>query len=468
MRAAGAIYDFWSGGHFSKKRKMAPLPSSERTMFSPNKKMKTYGKSGNVAPNDRHSIVSLTKAATRHRGKPTNFKKPKNVKVSKQFKEKVTKALSSKTVSGSWDQISYDTIGINSIPDNGQLCDGLASLIGNDYSDWAFDPEDILHAASVLWNFKTDSQTSRAWNVEQNLGVSLPNPFPTQEIGDIAAASGPGLQRFLMNMKINVKRCYEVYKLKNNTQRTVVMKIYLCAPKITGVKFKANAAIAQNAAAPASYDIESAIGEPRNVWRNELYKQYVTNINVSGADHETLYNSPKDCPGFNKVYKTDETTIVLEPGQVTDYYIQGPSNFEIDYNSLFRNTAGGVDHLPQPSVYQGIQKFMRYPLFTAYLDLVTDGGLSGRYAPTSNASQKLAISVERQMKISMEMPEIVGGAHGVNVAQNTQYAGIEENNLRRDCYFRKVYSNVGPFVDGFVVNVQNPVIPIEQSNPPDP
>jgi len=405
-------------------------------------------------PADNVRALAITKASSRHSGKPTNHKKHKKVKVTKVFKDKVTKALAGKTISGSWDQISYDILNVSTFPNNQQFVGGLGELQSNDYSDWAFDPEDVLHAASVLWNNKADSQGSRIWNNSQNISYSETGFLPNIQTDTRLFANS----RFQLNTKITIKRSYEIYKLKNNTQRTIIMKIFLCAPKVEGFKQRDIAAQPGGGDAPVGSISESHIGNPGQMWINELQKQVFSNINVADTKVQTLYNTPKDCPGFNKVYKTDITTVVLEPGQIFDYYINGPSNFTIDYNTLFR----GAGAVPEISYYHGIQKWMRYPLFTAYLDLVTDGAMTGHFAPSAAAGNRLGVCIERQMKYNLEMPESVGSHQAFNTGTNANLVGIVENNMRRDCYFRKVYPMSGVLADTQSVNVQQPATLIDQ------
>lgn len=440
----GKSYDYF---HPQKKRKMAPFPTP------PNSNIFKKVKHNRPLPAPNYPSVPLTKAASRHKGRPTNHKKGKKIKVSKYFKDKVAKALSDKVIHGSWDQISFDNLSIIGFPNNGQIVTGLGELSSNDHSDWAFDPEDFLHAASVLWNDKADSQSSRLWHSSSNLGYSETG-LAGDALTDVRTSGDE--TRFQMNIKLTIKKSYEVYKIKNNTQRTMVMKIFLCAPKEVGAKSQIlNAQPAGSNVITVTSD-PAPIGNPGTLWQNELQKQVRSNINIAKATVNTLYNDPKDCPGFNKVYKTDCTTIVLEPGQVYDYYIQGPSNFTIDYNTLLRGS--GTDD----AAYMGIQKWMRYPFMTAYLDLVSDGSFTGHYAPTGTVQGKLALCIERHMKFHLEMPESTGSYIGLNSSTSSwNKVGILENNLRRDCYFRTIYGMVGPVVDVQAVNVQNPAMVID-------
>lgn len=425
---------------------MAPITPKQTP-----KKSKS-SKSKGVRSAEFQQVLPMTKAASRHSGKNLNHKKMKKVKVSAKFKAKVTKALAPKTVSGSWDQLSYDMLRVINFPNNQQAVSGLGQTVANDYSDWAFDPEDILHAASVLWNGKADSQSSRSWANLSNLGVSL-NVAGTNP-GDIRQTAATGA--FQLNNKITLKKSWEIYKLKNVTQRTITMKIFLCAPKIQGSKTR-DGTFLPSAGNTSTSPVTTLpeIGNPGVVWSKELAKQTVSYINVADTTVNQLYNEPNDCPGFNKIFKTDVTTIVLEPGQVYDYYINGPSNFTIDYNSLF--VSGSSADSP---VYQGIQKWMRYPLFTAWLDLAADSTNCGRFSASSLQGAKLGLAIERRFKYYIEMPESVGANFSTGSVITS--SAFIENNLRRDCYFRVTYGLAGA-TDAQTINVQNPTMVIDQT-----
>ena len=424
----------------AKKFKDAARRSKIKTPTSKSSKAKRK-----VLPARNRSGVALTKASSSHKGVSTNFAKAKNVVVTNDFKLKVAKALANKTISGSWDQISFDNISISSIPVNGQAVNGLGAVVAGDYSNWAFHTEDILHAASVLWNNKTDNQTSRNWASVNNLGYNSPQI----SAGVISDLRLPGKSTYPLNVKITVKRCHETYKLKNESLRTVVLKIYLCEPRQMGCDGNGALDLPSGDAVPVSrVTTANNIGNPGAVWSNELAKQTLAGMNMGGSTPQQLYNKPNLCPVFNRTYKCDETSVVLEPGQVYEYYIEGPSNLTINYTNFFKGS--GSD----PMIFNAIQKFMRYPLFTAYVDLVTDGTVTGRYPTTATGQLYQGIAVERQQKFFLEMPDVTGG--GIYVPSGAT-VGAVENNYRRDCYFKTVYTKSANLTStARDVNVQDP------------
>lgn len=454
---ANSIWDKVTPENIKKVYEMGKKVNSARksllNAFKKTRKSVRNKRSDHVKPmpaRDRTG-VPLTKAASKLKGKTTNHKKGNKVVVTKDFKDKVVKALADRTTSGSWDQISFDTIPISTIPLNGQAVNGLGELFSNDYSNWAFDPEDILHAASVLWNNKSDSQINRLWNSEGSLGVSVASTIGQNSVNDLKL---PFASKHAMNVKITVKRCYEVYKMKNESQRTITMKIYLCEPKRQGSMGNGPLSFPSDAFSnPTTTTVLQSIGNPGEVWASELRKQHGAGMNVNNVTPNLLYNKPTLCPVFNKLYKADETTVVLEPGQVYEYFINGPTNFTFNFANFFQGTGA------ETIVYSGVQKFMRYPLFTAYVDLVTDGSNAGRYPTTVASGSYQGIALERQLKLFLECPETVGG--GLNVTKNTggeifNLNGAIENNYRRDCYFKTVYTRIGPFGRSARVDVQDP------------
>jgi len=457
MQAQNAIDTYKT---FTKKNNMPPYPLTPRKTPTKRKEKskptasKSVGKSRNTMSAPNNTGVALSKAASRTKGKTTNHKTHKKVKVSKTFADKVEKVLAEDDIHGSWTQFSYGAIPMSQFDINKQDVGGLAEY-GQDYSDWAFDPEDFLHAASVLWNEKLDSQGTRNWDDPQSLGIYQPIGS-TLFGGQQTTAPNSGVSSIApMNLKMTVKSCFEVYKLKNNTQRTVVMKIYLCAPKQAGVFSLGTEAIPGGSGPPASFPTTLPIGNPGAVWAGSLEKQVLQNINVMGAIAQTVYQKPTDCPEWNKIFRSDCTTVVLEPGQVYDYYIKGPTDLELKFANFFRQTSQAT-----PAFYQGVQKFMRYPLFTAYLDLVTDGTLSGHYPTAVAESVGEGIAVERQMKFRLKMPENVAGRLTVGTGAAPQQGQFQLTS-RRSCYGFKVYTQVGPLGPTNRIDVQNPAQEID-------
>jgi len=233
------------------------------------------------------------------------------------------------------------------------------------------------------------------------------------------------------------------------------MKIYLVSPKAPGAKTDP---VTAPDAAPGfitAANTPTVIGNPGLVWVNFMEHQAEANVNVAGAVPQTLYQDPRACPGFNKVYKCDYTVVTLEPGQVYDYYIQGPSNKTINFNNLFQGSSNVTE-----AYYMGCQTWMRYPLITVYQDLVTDGDFTGRYVGSEAKAGNLGLSVERIMKYSLCMPENAG----VRIKELSGGATSQQISLesRRDCYFHKVYTAVGPTADLQRVDVENPPIVVDQ------
>lgn len=438
-----AFARFAIDGYSYAKKNMAPFvfkpyetpPATERKTLRLNKRKQ--------APNN--PAQPITKAASRHKGKSTAFRKKKKVKLPKGFKSKVEKALEPKQINGTWRQISFDIMKQNIFTTNQQAVGGLGTFVANDFSNWCFDSEDFLHMASVLWNAKADSQTTRPWTNVNNLGHNI----LTGTVG-IGEGRIPGRSRAPMTLKLLIKNSSETYKLKNNTQRTIVMKIFLLAPKQIGTKNFAQTEQPNSEEADAGTSSNNYIGDPPSLWAAALSSQNVQNVNVLAATVNTLYNNPLSCPVFNQTYKSDVTTVVLEPGQVYDYFIQGPQNLNLDFNKHFTSGNG-------KGIYMGIRKHMRFPMVTAYLDTITDGNFVGHYPSTGAAQLKLGVCIERIMKAHIAMPDTVGTY--LNVGGALPGAGFVELNMRRDCYALPVYSDVGPIADARRVDVQDPTAP---------
>lgn len=445
---ARSLYDTGKSMYnsFTQKNKMAPVRKRARTSSSATYTNRKVNQSGDFG------VPHQTKASAFTKGKRNTYAKKKKVRLPRGFRLKVEKALEPSEISGTWKQISYDCIPATNIPTNGQYVGGLAQASVNDYSDWAFDPEDYLHAASVLWNDKADSQLSRVWSGTGNLGIRVQNAA----VGNVIPINGTASQNFYpMDLKLTIKNSHETYKLKNNTQRTLYMKIYLLSPKGPGMKTNPVTGPLVETLTLSSSANPLALGNPGQVWNNYMDLQAESNVNVASAVPQTLYQTPKSSPAMNKMFNMDETIVVLQPGQVYEYYIQGPSNFTLNYQSLFAGSDNST-----PSYYQGIQKHMRYPLFTLYQDLVTDGDRTGRYVSSEATGGNLGVSLERIVKFSLSMPDRVGGRFSTGTGGDPKI-GQYQLGSRRDCYFHKVYTAVGPTGDLQRVDVENPPMVVD-------
>ena len=397
-------------------------------------------------------------AEIRHKKKSVSFKRPKKVHVSKNFKAKVIKTLDRQDNHGSFREISYNALNTNIIPNGQQLVALLAPNSTNvtngwstdtqyDWSPWAFDPENLLHQLSVLFNNKANSQnTIREWYAQHNFGVMDDGSIgavPIDNDGGTNANTSSSTSRFPMQVKFTIKKSYEVYKLKNNSQRTLHCKIYLFAPKTTATKSSTTAYINASGAITL-VNTQDYISDPVSSWFAANSQQYNQTINVAGAFPTTLYMTPLANPLLKKNFNIEETTVVIEPGQSYSYTISGPSNFEIDFQKMFKPNATSSAAIDSgQNVYMGVQKFMRCPMIVCNQDLVqtSDGsGITyrpGRYPGVTSTLNKYGLVIERDVVTKFKMPDMTGGVYQNSVLST---ARTIQNQLRRSCYAHYVYS----------------------------
>lgn len=404
------------------------------------------------APNKKR--VSLAIASSFHRGKSTNFKKKPKVKLPYGFKQKVNKALESEQVNGTWKQVSFGTLPIVNFPINQQAVGGLGAFTGDWNQGWAFDPEDWLHFASVLWNDKLDSKIARSWDSTDNLGII--EPVTTVPQDTLVDNNGPQTY-YQLNTKLTIKNSHETYKMKNNSQRTITMALFLCAPKMRGLKDSTVSGPLDAPAFVATSAGTSYIGNPGQQWAASMIKQKSSNILVGTAGPNTLFMNPKSNPDFNATYKTDVTYVTLEPGQEYEYFIQGPQDFTFNFKDLFHSGDSA-----QTPFYNGITPWMRYPLITLHLDLVSDGTIGGRLPSAGLAAQSQSLTIERTIKAFLVMPEIVGNKLSfITAVAGATVEGRVQNTQRRDCYSVQVYSTGGALGAVDRIDVQDPTFPID-------
>jgi len=218
--------------------------------------------------------------------------------------------------------------------------------------------------------------------------------------------------------------------------------LYLCAPKTTATKV--STAYSIGATTKTSGTVQDYISDPVQAWAACQGVQFNQTINVSNSKTEDLYMSPMSNPLFTKNFKVEETTVVLEPGQSYSYFIGGPSNFEVNFEKMFKPqtiATPGTNNTAQ-AIFQGIQKWMRCPMITVYEDLVQDKTnlAPGRMASaTADTYKNLGLVIERDMKAKYSMPEQAGGTiQDYSIALST--TRTIQLNQRRSAYFHAVYS----------------------------
>ena len=324
-------------------------------------------------------------------------RKPKGVAVSKQFKLKVAKVLSKKDIHGRWEQISYSSMKCSDFGSTNTQCVYIPGIQAGNDSGTFFTKDawgacgnlsDYIHILSVLWNGKTDSQGARAVNDVATLGqFTAQNP-------SILLNQYPGQNP--VDAKFTVKSHTESYRLRNNSKRTWTIDIYLCRPKKETSEL--SQMIASSVVQTLPYE-NPLVGNPLMCWATGIQEEYNSaHFAINDVTPFSLFQKPTSIPYFNKCYKTQCTTIVLEPGQVYDYFIQGPSNMNVD---VFKAWHAGY--------FRDVQKYTVYPMFVCRLDMVGDIAGVSRYPTRGQSASVGSILVERRYIVKLTMPEIVLG-----------------------------------------------------------
>ena len=359
-------------------------------------------------------------------------RKPKSVVVSKQFKQKVNKALLPKQVSGRWEQISYSSMRVSDFLTS-QQCVYVPGLGSSGDSGLFFDDDaygavgnvaDYIHQLSVLWNGKTDDQSFRNVVTDGTIGrFTVINP----SFGLNQQPTNPSINP--VDLKFTVRSHSESYRLRNNSKRTWTIDIYLCRPKKPTSEYPGM--IQTTTVQPIPLTPESPlVGSPLQSWRIGIDMEYqLAHQAVNDITQFSLFQKPTSIPYFNTCWKTQLTTVILEPGQVYDYYIQGPTNLDIDTKKCWNS-----------GFFRDLNKFSVIPMFVCRLDMV--GPLLGtsRYPTRGQQVGVGSILVERRYITKLSMPDIVGGPIAVG-GLGTQYT--HQNMSRR---FRNFYKNYQPEV----------------------
>lgn len=288
-------------------------------------------------------------------------KKAPAVKVSKTFRAKVDKVLEPKKYIGTYNSEYYGKLtqlvtvnaqqaseGISNGA-NGALAVAAGTLI---HSLMFFSPLRVNHAASVLFNGKTDSH------------------LYTLETGNFVSDS----------LKLDVTYQAVTITLRNNTQVTKTVTWYECQAK-SNSDTSAFQAWAQMLALAAGAGKE----------------------NVTTTVPTTLNAKPGAISGFSPQWKYAARVNVLEPGQSVTFTMKGPEGL-YDFSKFVESDAGGTAHESLVPEKYGVSCF--YTVKQTHLEDAKDGNGGIGYpahAFSATVSSAVTISVKQIMKV--ECPE---------------------------------------------------------------
>jgi len=244
-----------------KKRKLSQLTREASLSVARQRQRKKTGVKSGADAKHTAKVRKRGKIAVRGRAK---------VKVSKTFAAKVSKALEVKKVRGYFKTINPAGIGLTGTDVQ------MRSDIYPNVSGKLFSAEQVLHAASRLWNGKA-AKSNPLYNDANNLS-------PADSIIDVIS------QKWTCHMK-------------NNTDRQIFVKVYKCQPK----------SLSNN-------------GNPQALWDSGL-QAMLTNGQMIGTPAVTINTNeltPAISPEFRANYKTECLTFRFEAGQENSFVIQGP------------------------------------------------------------------------------------------------------------------------------------------------
>lgn len=343
------------------------------------------------------------------------------------------------------------TAAIPSLLADGYVCD--ENLIESPYS---FSPEYFVHAASVLFNGKAD--------IHSPAGTSLYSTNTLQS---------------LQTLTFNVKTAQTTYDIKNVSGRTITMDIYLCAPRKPGFynwQFSYTVIGAKQYATPrsdnigkfdyfntspsipnpgtasvatswdtgnsaADNEVTVATVPPLMSWFQCCASEFTDGKNLSNSSPFQLGLQPSQCSQWNKMWKWERTTVILEPAQSYCYKIAGPKDM------MWKSTS----HVKQ-KVFMNLQKYMRCPMIVLKTDLTrTDAALG--VATRLNDVTKPVLAVERFDSCTLEVPEQAGFQYPAVTIIDVSNINTKNQNLtyRRPVYY---YNSVsGTTVSGAIAGV---------------
>jgi len=339
------------------------------------------GRSGSSVPKaaQLNTRLAVLERASRKKARKVAFKKTKKVKVTKGFKTKVTKALEPKRINGLF-EVS-DTQYVRQELDNKQgffylgkgsdadvfsgTFSGIVPLGQKNLYDcpWFFDPLRVMQLASWGWN---------------NLGSLSRNVNPlASDMFDMTKG-----------LKIHVKKSWVTFNIKNNSERTWYLKLWVVAPR---------------------KGASTRIGLLQR-WCESLESEYQSGVRIDQPWIYSIDENPTFTKELQNEYKFVKNEVTIEPGQSFDFNLPGPEDFTYDYEKFYTD-----------AVYLDLQKMMRTVLVTMIPDLqvnfndttttaLTAGAVrTGQYGFNRNGSKVGGITIDYREFYDITMPEITGG-----------------------------------------------------------
>jgi len=299
---------------------------------------------GNAKPSGSDDIA-VKKGRTKSIRQP-GLKK-KIAKLNKPMKEAIKKVFEKPEVRGIYKNIYFQALETGA--DRLQGVRTLSVATCDSVTTGFFMPSDFLHAASVMWNGKTDNQ-SRS----------------NGDTGNFQSRT----------FKCRIVNSYVAHTLRNNSQSEIRYTVYTCAPK----------------------DIDLNAGTPDYAWSKAYTTAIAASAINSGVSETTWGEAPNKFASFRELYNNSYTTFVLAPGQTKTWSTQGPKDYDMDMSQQWGNDAQ----------FSTCAKYSRFVMIVMEGNLhVGADGKVGRY--TDLASGTAFVSpIEHVLHYKLAMPEQVG------------------------------------------------------------
>lgn len=362
-----------------------------------------------------------------YKKKGVEIKKKGTVKISKHFKEMVVAATEATkhTGNGIYHARNYGTI---NVPTTGNLqsighSPGIVQATTLNGGVWEFTPDKIVSAASMLFN----KAPAKVGNIAPTAVLYNTTCGSIWGSNPNAVTGYPAIPEAV----ITVKNSWSKFLIKNNTRMTYNIDVYEVAPKLVGTITND----AYNIPAGVTVANTSTALDPPAIWVKSCQEDYGQNVMIpytsgsttlsaaavgsatSSVVPFTLGDRPTVHQAWNKLFKAEKTNIIIEPGQITEYFLQGPQNLTIKPS----------DHI-KGDIFQDIQKYSRYPMFITNTELGADTtGMVGRVAEAVNTSGNTLL-YEHQTYFDIKIPDMMGAG----IVGNTT-AGLLTSRHRSYC-----------------------------------
>ena len=385
--------------------------------------------------NPDHEVGGAFVSSAHVRGAKKVIQKKKNsVKVSPYLRKAVNKVINDKLIHGHYKEIVFPkgpnvlqiTTNMKSwFPAGGMGTSQTSNAIdANCFPAWLFTPTYFVHAASVLFNGKS-TQTAKnnspgvnsmAWTVGNDT-IDLAN-VPAN-----FAVTSSSIGR----LKFNIKSCHITYHYKNISANAMHLEFYVCKPKKRSsydpLNWGYTAATTDTGAVAGSVDA-SQLMEPMNFMYNAATTDCAninTGIDIAGSVHAGMSAtptpggiflesgvllSPMDFPTWRQGYACETIKVVLQPGQLYELTVHGPSNLEFDSAHCFSN-----------QIWQNIQMYSRSVMVSLLSEVAWDNSFKQPvFAKTLLTNTVGALTVYATHEVKLSMPEeTIGAKTGANM-----------------------------------------------------